>query len=113
LLRQFSTDNLERNVRVFLQPFTQRADEGHAALVQEMRGLAREARHRLELASRELSSYSPFSILERGYAVVTHRRTRRVLVSAERVREGDGVDIRLAKGALQATVEGIDAGEEQ
>ena len=61
--------------------------------------------HQVELAARELSSYSPLAVLERGYAVVTHERSGQVLLSPDGVQAGDAVSVRLARGGMRATVE--------
>ncbi|HVP18158.1 MAG TPA: exodeoxyribonuclease VII large subunit [Spirochaetia bacterium] len=111
LLGQFSRENLERNVRLFLQPTLQRLDDATEALRRGFSEILSDARHRFELAARELSSYSPLAVLERGYAVVTHEPTRRVLVSADGVHPRDRLDIRLARGGLRASVEEMHAGE--
>jgi exodeoxyribonuclease VII large subunit len=112
LLGMFTQENLERNVRLFLQPLSQRADYAAEELSQGFREIVRTRRHRLDLASRELASYSPVAILQRGYAVVTNNRTRRILVSSDQAAAGDSVSIRLARGGLSATVEETHAGEE-
>ena len=111
LLSHFAADNLERNVRVFLQPLSQRADLAREGLLQGFRDVLLSRRHRLELASRELGSYSPLSILARGYAVVTHEQTGRVLIDSDDVQRGDSVSIRLARGGMKAVVEEKHAGE--
>jgi exodeoxyribonuclease VII large subunit len=112
LLAHFAPDNLERNVRIFLQPLSQRADLAREGLLQGFKDVATSARHRLELAGRELASYSPLSILARGYAVVTHERTGRILLETRGVQAGDSVSIRLARGGMKAIVEEKHAGEE-
>ena len=113
VLDQFAPSSIERNVRTYLQPLSQRADHAREELLQRMReGLVRR-RHRLELASRELSSSSPLSILGRGYALVTHERTGAVLSSAQGVERGDFLTIRLARGHIRASVEETHAGEKQ
>jgi exodeoxyribonuclease VII large subunit len=111
LLGQFVAENLERNVRIFLQPLAQRLDYAADALLQGFRNMSLSCRHRLELASRELASYSPLAILQRGYAVVTHERTRAILLSAQTVRQGDSLSIKLSEGGLRATVEDTHAVE--
>jgi exodeoxyribonuclease VII large subunit len=111
LLDQFAPQSLERNVRVFLQPFTQRVDDAQGELIQGCRDLLRERAHRWELASRELASYSPLAILGRGYAVVTHEPTGAILLSPEKVKQGEAVSIRLARGRMRATVEETHAAE--
>jgi exodeoxyribonuclease VII large subunit len=111
LMDQFAPESMERNVRVFLQPLAQRADYAREELIQGCRVLVRDRSHRWELASRELGSYSPLAILGRGYAVVTHEPTGAVLVSTDKVKRGDAVSIRLARGGMRATVEGTHAVE--
>jgi exodeoxyribonuclease VII large subunit len=111
LLGQFAPENLERNARIFLQPIAQRLDYAAEELLQGFRDLTGSCRHRFELAARELASYSPLAILKRGYAVVTHERTRRILLSSQAVRQGDSVSITLSEGALRATVEETHAAE--
>jgi exodeoxyribonuclease VII large subunit len=111
LLTHFAADNLERNVRIYLQPLSQRADIAREGLLQGFKDVTISRRHRLELASRELASYSPLAILARGYAVVTHERTGHVLLDSDAVQRGDSVSIRLARGGMKATVEEKHAGE--
>jgi exodeoxyribonuclease VII large subunit len=113
LLGQFAPENLERNVRVFLQPLAQRADYAREELIQRFREMLVDRRHRFELGSRELASYSPLAILSRGYAVVTHEPTKRILLSPENVRRGDPVSITLAQGGMRAAVEEIHAVQKQ
>src|SRR5208337_2220949 len=113
LMTQFALANLERNVRIFVQPFSQRADYAREELIQRFRNLVTVRRHRCTLASRELISYSPLQILARGYALVTHEPTGKILVSAEPVRRGDLLSIRLSRGDVRATVEDTHAGENQ
>ena len=111
LLGQFTAENLERNVRLFLQPYLQRLDDVREGLGLGFNAGLSEARHRYELASRELASYSPLAVLQRGYAVVTHRKTRTVLLTAQGVSVGDGLNVRLAQGGMSAIVEETHADE--
>jgi exodeoxyribonuclease VII large subunit len=111
LLDHFAPENLERNVRLLLQPFAQRLDDARDELSRRILDAVTSGRHRLELAARELTSYSPLAILDRGYAVVTHGTSQRVLLSPEGVQRGDAVSIRLARGRMRAAVEETDAGE--
>jgi exodeoxyribonuclease VII large subunit len=113
LLAQFAPEALMRNVRVFLQPVSQRADYAREELLQGMRDMLLGKAHRLALASRELASYSPLAVLERGYAVVTQESTGKVLLSPEGVQRGEALSIRLARGGMRATVEGSDGVEKQ
>ena len=69
-------------------------------------------RHRLELAMRGLHSVSPLATLDRGYAIVEHAETGKVLLRGSEVRPGEDIRARLARGALLATVKSAeDAGD--
>ncbi len=105
LAAPFAPQNLERNLRLLVQPASQRVDEARDGLFSAFRDLLTSTRHRVELSSRELASYSPLDILARGYAVVTHDPTGRVLLSPEPARPGDALSIRLSRGGIRATVE--------
>jgi exodeoxyribonuclease VII large subunit len=113
LLGQFVPETLMRNVRIFLQPMSQRVDDAREEIIQGYGDILRGMTHRMQLASRELRSCSPLAILERGYAVVTHERTGKVLLSPEGVLEGDSVSVRLARGGVRATVEEAHGVEKQ
>lgn len=112
LLSQFTSVNLARTVGTYLQPLFQRFDDARDEMARAMQDTLRDRTHRLALASRELASCSPLDILNRGYAVVVLERTRRVLTAPDRVKKGDGLRIRLARGGLRAITEETYAGEE-
>jgi exodeoxyribonuclease VII large subunit len=103
-LEQFSTEDLERQLRYFLQPYLLGLDEARQALAEALEDRLRDHRHRLELLSEALQAASPLGILSRGYAVVTHRRTGRALLSPAPVKPEDLLDIRLHRGGLTAAV---------
>ena len=111
LLAQFTERHLARTVAAYLQPIYQRLDDARDSLARAARDTARDRAHRLALASRDLASCSPLAVLERGYAVVALERTGRVLTSAERLRKGDAIRVRLARGGLRALTEETYAGE--
>jgi exodeoxyribonuclease VII large subunit len=113
LMGQFAAESLERNVRLFVQPLSQRTDLAREELLQGLKEMLTSRRHRCSLASRELVSYSPVEILARGYAVVTHEPTGKILVSSDAANRGDRVSIRLSRGRIRATVEETHAGEKQ
>jgi exodeoxyribonuclease VII large subunit len=66
------------------------------------RGLARAHSHLADAATR-LDGLSPLTILGRGYAIAT-RADGRALRSADEVRAGDSIGIRLARGRLLGRV---------
>ncbi|HTO23532.1 MAG TPA: exodeoxyribonuclease VII large subunit, partial [Spirochaetia bacterium] len=113
LMTPFAPQNLERNLRLLVQPVSQRVDDARDELLTSFGGLLTATRHRLELCSRELESYSPLDILARGYAVVTHDATGRVLLSPDPARAGDSLSIRLSRGGIRATVEDTNAAPER
>jgi exodeoxyribonuclease VII large subunit len=113
LMAQFAAENLARNVRLFVRPLSQTADYAREELMQGFREMVRALRHRTALASRELASYSPLEILARGYAVVTHEPTGKILLSPAHVQRGELLSIRLSRGGIRATVEDTNAGEKQ
>ena len=105
LLGQFTPESMERNVRLFIQPMAQRLDDAREELASGIRDVLVSAGHRLTLSAREVASCSPLAVLARGYAVVTHEPTGRVLVSPEGVSPRDALSIRLSSGGMRATVE--------
>jgi exodeoxyribonuclease VII large subunit len=111
LMGQFTAESFARSVQLLILPRTQRLDDARDNLVAGMRDRLTSFSHRLTLCARELASCSPLQILARGYAVVTHSPTRRVLVSTEGVGVGDPLSIRLSRGSIRATVEESHAAE--
>jgi exodeoxyribonuclease VII large subunit len=112
LLSQFTTANLARTVGTYLQPFFQRFDDARDGMTRAMSDRVRDRTHRLALASRQLASCSPLDILGRGYAVVSLERTRKVLMSPDRLKKGDALQVRLARGGLRAITEETYAGKD-
>ena len=104
LMAPFAAENLERNLRLMFQPASQRVDDAREGLLTAFRDRLTSARHRLELCAREAASYSPLDILARGYAVVTHDPSGRILLSPDPARPGDSLSIRLSRGGIRATI---------
>jgi exodeoxyribonuclease VII large subunit len=65
-----------------------------------------DARADLARASAALDALSPYATLERGYAIARDGQGR-VLTDATLARPGDPLDVRLARGALDARVERV------
>jgi exodeoxyribonuclease VII large subunit len=104
VLGGFSRDNLERNFRLLTQPYLLRFDDAKEALVSGFREILMRMDHRLEVVSKELQAHSPLDVLKRGFSVVTHLPTGKIVRSAEQADTGDPVDIRLYAGRLLAEV---------
>lgn len=60
---------------------------------------------RLDSAARALHAVSPLATLGRGYALVRHGEDGRPVMTIDDVATGDGIDIQLARGTLEARVE--------
>jgi len=60
-------------------------------------------RHRFEKLALQLDERSPFQLLERGYAIA-YDPSGKVLRSPDQVALGDDINVRLARGQLDATV---------
>jgi exodeoxyribonuclease VII large subunit len=76
-------------------------------LVNAIRHRLQMAAGRLSMAAGELHAVSPLATLERGYAVVQHADSGRLVRSVNDVVKGDRIQARLARGILEARVEKI------
>ena len=111
LLGQFRPEALERNFRILVQPMLLRLDDAKEELLRALSNSATRAKHRLELATRQLESLSPRGILEKGYAIVTDQATGAAVTNAGSQAVGTRIDIQLTRGRLGAQVEEVDDGE--
>jgi exodeoxyribonuclease VII large subunit len=58
--------------------------------------------------SGRLQSLSPLAVLSRGYSITRLLPERKILCGVEGVREGDEVEVILAEGRMECSVESID-----
>jgi exodeoxyribonuclease VII large subunit len=86
-----------------LQQQAQRLDEIELRLRRAWENGLNRAQQRLLLAQRGLDAISPLATLDRGFAIVT-TADGAVVQDAGRLRTGDAIEARLAKGSVQATV---------
>jgi exodeoxyribonuclease VII large subunit len=75
----------------------------HHRLGQNIVSIVRLEQKRFDGAVKNLHALSPLSILDRGYSITTF--DGKALTQSGRVQEGDSVNIRLAKGSLECTVD--------
>jgi exodeoxyribonuclease VII large subunit len=84
-----------------------RFDTAHSSCSGLMDTRLDEARSRLGLAAASLDALSPLAVLQRGYAIAQDHAGH-LLRDAQSVSVGDSIRVRLAKGRLDARVEGIE-----
>ena len=75
----------------------------HHRLGQNIVLIVRLEQKRFDGAVKNLHALSPLSILDRGYSITTF--DGKALTQSGRVQEGDSVNVRLAKGSLECTVD--------
>jgi len=87
-----------------VQSLRQRVDELSQASGLQLRHLLALRRERLNGLAGKLATLSPFATLERGYAIVRHAGTGRVVSSVAQVAADDPILVRLQDGEFEATV---------
>ncbi len=80
-----------------------RLDQAHAAAAQSLRWHLARRRGAVDRLSAKLSQLSPLLILDRGYAIVTNQ-SGQIVKDAAAAAPGSPIQVRLAKGRLDATV---------
>ncbi|MGA9594212.1 MAG: exodeoxyribonuclease VII large subunit [Candidatus Acidiferrales bacterium] len=95
----FAAVDLRARISGFRRALEQRAAELHV----RMDRLLVARRRLLQSAALQLDERSPLRILDRGYAIA-YDASGIVLRSPDRVSPGDDISVRLARGALDATV---------
>ena len=86
-------------LRVRLATASRRLDSGINRTLQQMRT-------RFERSARTLHAVSPLATLDRGYAIVLDHAGH-VITDATKVTRGAGIETRVARGAIRATVDEI------
>jgi exodeoxyribonuclease VII large subunit len=107
LIKPFKAEDMEYRFRAILQPRLVRFDDAKEELLAGLTDRIRELRRRLELARTSLEAASPRAVLERGFSVVVHGKTGRVLCRAGEAAPGDPLVIRPLEGLITAEVRGI------
>ena len=104
LLSQFKPENLERSFRLYIQPFLLRFDDAKESIILAIQIRLTNYHHKLEILHNKISLSSPFEILKKGYAVITHAKSGKIIVSQQHVAIDEDVRIKLLKGGLKAKV---------
>jgi exodeoxyribonuclease VII large subunit len=96
-----------------VQSLRQRVDELSQASVLCLRHLLSLRWEQLNGLAGRLATLSPFATLQRGYAIVHHGDTGRVVASVQRVTAGERVAVRVTDGEFGATVGQIAAEKDE
>ena len=105
-IKPFAREEFAFRFHLIVQPRAQRLDDARELLCAALRDRLFAAKRRLELAAQTLESGNPRAIMERGYAVVTHRATNALIKRASEVRTGDRVTITFMEGEAAAEITG-------
>ncbi|MBV8475796.1 MAG: exodeoxyribonuclease VII large subunit [Acidobacteria bacterium] len=97
------------DVRQRLRAMREQLESRRSALGRAFRASLLESRSRLERLAGSLRALSPLAILDRGYALVFDEQGK-LLKDTNRVREGDDIWARLARGQIRAVVKKTDRG---
>jgi len=109
LLRQFAPVELHRSYWMLAQPTLQEFDRLRDELADAMDERLAAQRHRLELASRELTSVSPFQVVRRGYAIARDAAGN-IVTDASHLHPRDAISVELRRGGVDASVEHVHTG---
>jgi exodeoxyribonuclease VII large subunit len=107
LIKPFSLEDLEYRFRGILQPRLVRFDDAKEALLTNLSDRIGELRRRLELARTGLEAGSPLAIMERGFSVVLHGETGKLVRSYRDTAPGDRLIIRPLEGIISARTEEV------
>ncbi len=77
-------------------------------LLSSVKEVLQNSRHRMQTQTQKLHTLSPLKTLDRGYAIVTNEH-QQILRDASKVRTGDRITARVARGQLHCTVDEIES----
>ena len=80
-------------------------------LVQNIYATIRLDRERFDGISKSLNTLSPLAILDRGYSIASFQG--KSITKSNRIKQGDSINIRLAKGQLDCTVDKVTPSKEK
>lgn len=96
---------LNRNSpRGYIETLRQRVDELSQMACIHLNHLLTLRREQLGSLKARLSTLSPFATLERGYAIVRHGETKRIVTSTVQVKAGEPITIQVRDGEFDARV---------
>ena len=98
------SDVLVSALRIAQSNAERRLDRARPRLMPALRLSLQRAESRLETAAAKLKAYSPYGVLDRGYSLTT-AADGSVVKDAEKVKAGDVLTTRLARGFLRSVVQ--------
>lgn len=107
LVARFNRENLKRNFNLILKNYLLRLDESKDLLNRSIIDLIKSTKHRIELVTNIITSNSPLTILKKGYAAVTLKKTGKILKEARNAAINDKIDVKLYRGSLGAEIKEI------
>jgi exodeoxyribonuclease VII large subunit len=101
-----------RDPQIIVEERFELLDDLAGALRSHLRERTREREEALRLLSSRLHGLSPYSVLSRGYAVVTDSRSR-LVKDAGQLEPGEEVQVRFHRGRARCVVREAEQGEQQ
>lgn len=103
-LQMFRPEELERNFFRILEPLLLRLDDAKETLLQGLSGHIETRRHAIALMTSILEGHSPERIMDRGYALITDKKSGRPLTTARSLATGLDIGIRMSDGVAGAVI---------
>lgn len=100
----FKPENHERTFRLYIQPLLLRFDDAKESLVLAIKNMLTKYKHKFEILHNNILLCSPREILKKGYAVITHAISGKIIVSQDNVEIDEDIKIKLLNGNLKAKV---------
>ena len=104
MVSQYSGSSLEESFFILIQPVLNRFDDLKEELLNGFSEKIKDHRHRLDSNVRELNAVSPLAILERGYSIITDRKSGQLIGSAAEAETGTEAEIRFHDGKVAAEI---------
>lgn len=108
LLQHFDPRNLEQNFRRILQPYMLRLDDAKDDLVSSFKDQIKDMKYRIAMAKKDIEANNPRFILDKGFALVTDKKTGKVISHAGALSPDDEVSIQFAEGTAAARITEIE-----
>ena len=104
LLKTFTPENMELQLRHIEQPLLNRYENARSGLEENIRRFIQEKRQRIQNRITVLESCNPQTIFNRGYSMVRDSVTGKIIRSPKDTEIGHSILITPANGKIQATV---------